>query len=58
VIALVGMVWHAQRAIQQVWPWWAFGIAMGVAIIVLIGTIEKNRESWIKTLETLRKWQP
>jgi hypothetical protein len=58
VIALVGMVWHAQRAIQQVWPWWAFGIAMGVAIIVLIGTIEKNRDSWMKTLETLRKWQP
>lgn len=58
VIALVGMVWHAQRAIQQVWPWWAFGIAMGVAIIILIGTFEKNRDSWLKTLETLRKWQP
>ncbi|MEI8214031.1 MAG: hypothetical protein WCI02_17905, partial [Planctomycetota bacterium] len=57
LVALVGMVWHAQRAIQQVWPWWAFGIATGIALIVLIGYFEKNRAQLLATIESLKKWQ-
>src|SRR5205823_2328622 len=29
LLALVSMVAHAARAIDHVWPWWAFGIGMG-----------------------------
>ncbi|MFO1063648.1 MAG: hypothetical protein U0892_07265 [Pirellulales bacterium] len=42
-ISLLGMVWHAQQAIDQVWPWWAFGILTGVSLIVMLGYFEKNR---------------
>ena len=32
VVALVSMVAHASRRIDQVWPWWAFGIVVGVSV--------------------------
>jgi hypothetical protein len=57
MIALIGMVWHAQQAIQQVWPWWVLGIVMGIALIVLIGTFEKHRDRLLATIESLKKWQ-
>jgi hypothetical protein len=55
-VALVGMVWHAQQAIGQVWPWWAFGIACGVALISLLGYIEKNRQRASEYLQKLQSW--
>lgn len=57
MIALFGMVWHAAQAIEQVWPWWVFGIATGVALIVLLGYFEKNRPKVLKYLEELKSWQ-
>ncbi len=57
-VALFGMVWQAQRAIGQVWPWWAFGICMGVGLIVLIGYFEKNRARFLEMIQSLRTWQP
>jgi len=56
--ALFGIVWQAQRAIGQVWPWWAFGICMGVGLIVLIGYFEKNRARFLEMIQSLRTWQP
>ncbi len=56
LVSLVGMVWHAQRAIGEVWPWWAFGIACGVGLIVLLGYIEKNRDRVATYLRTLNAW--
>lgn len=53
-IALLGMVWHAQQAIDQVWPWWAFGIAIGVAIIASLGYLEKNRPRVVAYLDSLK----
>ena len=43
LLAMVSMVWHAARAIEHVWPWWAFGIGMGIAILTLLALFEKNR---------------
>ncbi len=57
MVALLGMVWHAQQAIGQVWPWWAFGIATGVGLIVLLGYFEKNRPRVIAYLEQLKQWE-
>lgn len=57
-VALFGMVWQAQRAIGQVWPWWVFGICTGVGLIVLIGYFEKNRARFLEMIQSLRNWQP
>lgn len=56
-VALLGMVWHAQQAIGQVWPWWAFGIATGVSLIVLLGYFEKNRPAVLAYIERVKNWQ-
>jgi hypothetical protein len=53
-IALLGMVWHAQQAIDQVWPWWAFGIAVGVMLIASLGYLEKNRPRVVAYLDSLK----
>lgn len=55
-VALLAMVWHAQQAIGQVWPWWAFGIATGIVLIFLLGYFEKNRPQVVAHLERLKQW--
>ena len=57
-IALIGMVWNAQKAIGSVWPWWVFGIATGVFLIAILGYFEKNRSKFLSYAEKLRGWQP
>ena len=57
-IGLVGMVWHAQRAIDQIWPWWVFGICLGISLIVFLGWMEKNRARMAAYRESLRLWEP
>ena len=56
-VALLAMVWHAQQAIGQVWPWWAFGIATGIGLITVLGYFEKNRPRVIAYLERLKQWE-
>jgi hypothetical protein len=51
------MVWHAARAIEHVWPWWAFGIGMGLAILVLFGIFEKKRAEMLDLVARLRQWE-
>ncbi|MDZ4852625.1 MAG: hypothetical protein SGI77_25330 [Pirellulaceae bacterium] len=55
-VALLGMVWHAQQAIGQVWPWWAFGIATGVSLIIALGYFEKNRAQVVAYLDQFKRW--
>jgi hypothetical protein len=57
LVALLGMVWHAQQAIGQVWPWWAFGIATGISLIVMLGYFEKNRPKVVAYLEHFKQWE-
>jgi hypothetical protein len=56
LLALMSMVAHAARAIDHVWPWWAFGIGVGIAILVLFGIFEKKREEITKLIARLRQW--
>jgi hypothetical protein len=56
-VALLGMVWHAQQAIGQVWPWWAFGIVTGICLIVFLGYFEKNRPQVVAYLEQFKRWE-
>jgi hypothetical protein len=56
LLSLVSMVWHAARAIDQVWPWWAFGFVMGIAILGLLAFLEKNRDRVQALVTSLRQW--
>ena len=42
-MSMLSMVAHAQQALGHVWPWWAFGIGTGIAILVMFGVIEKRK---------------
>jgi hypothetical protein len=56
-VALLAMIRHAQQAIGHVWPWWVFGIALGVAILTLLGLFEKKREAWQRLAQQISEWE-
>ncbi|MEQ1903383.1 MAG: hypothetical protein ABL888_04295 [Pirellulaceae bacterium] len=43
LIAVAAMVANAHRRLDHVWPWWAFGITLGIIILVVFGLLEKRR---------------
>ncbi len=43
LLSVTAMVAHAQRRIGHVWPWWAFGITLGIIILSLFGYFERRR---------------
>jgi hypothetical protein len=43
LIAVAAMVANAHRRLNHVWPWWAFGITLGIIILVVFGLLEKRR---------------
>jgi len=57
LLSVVTMVWHAARAIQHVWPWWAFGIGLGICILVLFGLFEKKRPEITAWARQLQQWE-
>jgi hypothetical protein len=58
LMSIIGMVWNAHRAIGHVWPWWAFGISLGLFILVVFGVFEKNRQEVQQLITRLRQWEP
>jgi hypothetical protein len=57
LLALTSMVWHASRSIEHVWPLWAFGIFLGVGILVLLVLFEKNKAEMHQLVARLRQWE-
>jgi hypothetical protein len=57
LLALTSMVWHAYRSIEHVWPLWAFGIFLGVSILLLLALFEKNKAEMHQLVARLRKWE-
>jgi hypothetical protein len=57
-LAVVSMVWHAYDNIGHVGIWWAFGIALGVLILVIFGVFEKNRAELLRIVQAMRSWEP
>lgn len=55
--SIVAMVSHAHQSIGHVWPWWAFGIGLGVAILVMFGVLEKKRPEMQQWLSEFRQWE-
>jgi len=58
LLSIVSMVWHAARNINHVWPWWAFGIGLGLAILTVLGVFEKKRPEVQLLLDEFRHWEP
>ncbi|MEM6364472.1 MAG: hypothetical protein AAF745_08600, partial [Planctomycetota bacterium] len=42
-LGTVSMIWHAGRAIDAVWPWWAFGITTGLLLMTGLALIERHK---------------
>ena len=55
-LAIVTMVSHAHQRFEHVWPWWAFGFSLGVAILVMFGLFEKKKKEMGAALSQLRQW--
>jgi hypothetical protein len=56
LMAMVTMVAHAHQSLGHVWPWWAFGIGLGIAILVMFGLFEKKKNEMQAIAGSLRKW--
>ena len=57
LLSVVSMVWHAARSLDEVWPWWVFGIAAGIGMLALFGVFEKRRNDMLKIVGELRTWE-
>ena len=57
LLSMVSMVWHAQQRFDHVWPWWMFGIVLGLAILCVLGLFEKKRNEALRVLNELRQWE-
>ena len=57
LLALVAMVAHAAQAIDHVWPWWVFGISIGIGILILFGIFEKKRAEVLLLIGRLKAWE-
>ena len=57
LMALVSMVSHAHQRFDHVWPWWAFGIGLGIAILVMFGLFEKRKREMRQLAEHLNQWE-
>ncbi len=56
LLSMVAMVYHAQQALHHTWPWWAFGICMGIAILSMFGLFEKRRNKMKQIAAQLQQW--
>ena len=57
LMAMITMVAHAHQRLDHVWPWWAFGITLGVAILVMFGLFEKKKNEMKAFAGRLREWE-
>ncbi len=57
LIAMITMVAHAHQRLDHVWPWWAFGIGLGIAILVMFGLFEKRKNEMNVIARRLKKWE-
>jgi hypothetical protein len=56
-LSIITMVWHAARIVQHTWPWWAFGIGLGLMILVMFGIFEKKRSELTELVDRMRQWE-
>ena len=57
LLSIVSMVWHAAQNIGHVWPWWAFGVVLGLSVLALFGVFEKKRAEVLGMVQGFRQWE-
>ena len=57
LMAMITMVAHAHQRLDHVWPWWAFGITLGVAILIMFGLFEKKKNEMKTIAGRLKEWE-
>lgn len=57
LLAMITMVAHAHQRLEHVWPWWAFGIGLGIAILVMFGLFEKRKNEMNAIANRLKEWE-
>ncbi len=57
VLAITTVIWHAAVDLDQTWIWYATGIVVGVAIVVLFAVFEKRRQDVLHLVEKLKTWE-
>ena len=55
-LSVIAMVSHAHQRLDHVWPWWAFGILMGAAILAVFGFFEKRRNDLVRIGKQMQEW--
>ncbi|MDB4339105.1 hypothetical protein OAA19_03235, partial [Rubripirellula sp.] len=50
------MVWHANRFMESVWPWWVFGITTGICLLAALMALEKYKPQLKRYSAELSKW--
>jgi hypothetical protein len=55
-LVMVSMIWHAAVELHQGWLWWASGIVLGAAIIILFAVFENRRKDVLRVIDELKKW--
>ncbi|WP_339735759.1 hypothetical protein [uncultured Gimesia sp.] len=56
VLSIVSMIWHASQSLGHIWPWWAFGIGLGICILTLFGLFEKRKNEMQELVGKLKTW--
>ncbi len=57
LLSMIAMVWSSTRVVAHTWPWWAFGIGMGIVILIIFGLFEKHRDRAIALAAKLKEWE-
>ncbi|WP_299462473.1 hypothetical protein [uncultured Gimesia sp.] len=55
-LSIVSMIWHASQSLGHIWPWWAFGIGLGICILTLFGMFEKRKNEMLELVGKLKHW--
>jgi hypothetical protein len=56
-LALLTIIWHAAVDLQQTWLWFVTGIVAGALIIAMFAVFEKKRETVLRVVDDLKKWE-
>ena len=57
MLAIVTIIWYAAVDLDQTWIWYASGIVVGVAIVVLFAVFEKKRQDVMNLVTQLKQWE-
>lgn len=56
-LAMFTVIWYAAVDLEQTWIWYASGILLGLAILVLFAFFEKRRQDILEVVERLKQWE-